>query len=456
MPKARGRDQGARRLAWEVLWRTYRDGAYPDLLLASRLGRGGDLPDPDRRLASELVFGTIRWQGTLDRALSRVSARPLDGIHPKLLILLRIGAYQILFLDRIPARAAINESVELARSIGLAHAVSFVNAVLREVHRQGPVLTEVDPALPVAERIAQESSHPLWMVEYWMAQWGEMEARALCRANNEVPPLSVRTNTLKITREGLSEALRTEGVECVPTPYSPEGLRLMHVPRPLFELRSFRRGEFQVQDEAAQLISHWLHVTPGQRILDACAAPGGKGTHLGQLTGQGAQVVSVDLHRGRLRMIARECRRLGITSVEALCADLQGPPPLALESFDRILLDAPCTGLGVIRRHPDTKWRRGPGDVHRMASIQKTLMKALLPLLKEGGIILYSVCTHTREESQEVLEWILQEVKGFRLLLTPDGLPEHAHHLVGRDGVFRTFPHRHAMDGFTAFRLQRS
>ncbi len=456
MPKAQARDRGGRRLAWEVLWRTHRDGAYPDLLLASRLGRRGGLAQPDRRLASELVFGTIRWQGTLDRALSRVSARPLDGIDPKLLTLLRMGAYQVLFLDRIPARASINESVELARAIGLAHAVSFVNAVLREIHRQGQVLTQVDPSLPVAERIAQETSHPLWMAEYWMAQWGEQEAWALCRANNEPPPLTVRTNTLRITREGLSEALRAEGVECVPTPYSPEGLRLVHIPKPLLELQSFRRGEFQVQDEAAQLISHWLHVSPGQRVLDACAAPGGKGTHLGQLTDQRAQVVSVDVHHGRLRMMARECRRLGIKRVEAICADLEGTPPMALEAFDRILLDAPCTGLGVIRRHPDTKWRRGPGDLQRMASIQKALLTALLPLLKRGGIILYSVCTNTREESQEVLEWIQREVRGLRLLLTPQGLPGPAQDLVGRDGLFRTFPHRHAMDGFTAFRLQRS
>ncbi len=456
MAKAHGPDQGGRHLAWDVLWRTHRDGAYPDLLLASRLRRGGALREPDRRLASELVFGTIRWQGTLDRALSRVSERPLDGIHPKLLVLLRMGAYQILFLDRIPARAAINEGVELARCIGLPHAVPFVNAVLRELHRQGRVLTEVDPALPVAERIAQESSHPLWMVEDWMARWGEGEARALCDANNEVPPLTVRTNTLRITREGLSEALRAEGVECIPTPYSPEGLRLVHVPKPVFDLRPFRRGEFQPQDEAAQLISHWLHVAPGQTILDACAAPGGKGTHLAQLTRQGAQVVCVDVHLRRLRMMGRECRRLGIKTLEAVCADLEVPPPLAPETFDRILLDAPCTGLGVIRRHPDTKWRRGPGDVQRMASIQKTLMKALVPLLKEGGIILYSVCTHTREETEGVLEWILGEERGLQLLLTPQGLPEPAHHLVGRDGLLRTFPHLHAMDGFTAFRLQRA
>jgi len=456
MPGAQGSGRGARRLAWEVLWRTHRDGAYPDLLLSSRLRQGGLLSAADRRLVSELVFGTIRWQGTLDRALSRVSARPLEGIDPKLLILLRMGAYQLLRLDRIPARAAINESVELARSLGFARAVSLVNAVLREVDRRGSVLTEVDPALPPAERIAQETSHPLWMVELWMARLGEEETRALCRANNEVPPLTVRTNTLKLARDELSEALRAEGVQCVPTPCSPEGLRLFHLSRPLHELGSFKRGEFQVQDEAAQLLSRWLEAAPGQRILDACAAPGGKGTHLGQLTGDRAQVVSVDVHRGRLKVMARECLRLGMSCVEVLCSDLQGPTPFRAGTFDRILLDAPCTGLGVIRRHPDTKWRRAAADPRRMASLQKALMKALCPLLKEGGIILYSVCTNTVEESEEVLEAVLREEKGLRLLLSPQGLPEAAHCLVGPDGLFRTLPHRHGMDGFTAFRLQRS
>jgi tRNA and rRNA cytosine-C5-methylases len=221
-----GKDRGARRRAWEVLWRTQRQGAYPDLLLTSLLAADPSMEKSDRALAHELVMGTLRWQLTLDRVLSKVSQRPLSRIPAKLLVALRLGAYQLLFLERIPASAAVNETVELVRSIGLEHATGFANAVLRAIAQRGRSLMEVESTASLAERISVETSHPLWMVEMWLEQWGERETRELCQANNEVAPLTLRTNTLKITREGLLEALREEGVEATPTPFSPEGVEI--------------------------------------------------------------------------------------------------------------------------------------------------------------------------------------------------------------------------------------
>lgn len=446
------KDKGARRKAWEVLWRTQRHGAYADLLLTTLLDADPFLEKSDRALAHELVMGTLRWQLTLDRALSRASHRPLSRIPAKLLVALRMGAYQLLFLERIPPSAAVNETVELVRSIGLEYATGFVNAVLRAVAQKGRSLMDPDPGASLAERISVETSHPLWMVEMWLEQFGEIETRALCEANNGVAPLTLRTNTLKVTREALVEALREEQVEAQPTSFSPDGVEIRGLKNPLSTLKSFRMGLFQVQDEASQLISFWLEILPGQRVLDACAAPGGKTTHLAQLLQNRGELVAVDIHQERLNLISQECRRLGISCVEIRKGDLLDPKCLGGEKFDRILLDAPCSGLGVVRRNPDIKWRRTPKDIHRLASIQRQMLENLASHLSPEGILLYSVCTHTEEETMGVLKSVLE--KGRLVLLKGShGLPTPAEELVGEDGLLRTFPHRHGMDGFTAFKL---
>lgn len=450
------RDRRARRMAWEVLWRTQRHGAYPDLLLAAHLYREPDMPRPDRALAHELVMGTLRWQATLDRALSQVSSRPLSRIPGKLLVALRMGAYQILFLERIPASASVNETVELVRQLGLGYATGFANAVLRKLVEKGGELLSVDPSLPAGERIAMETSHPLWMVERWLQQWGEEETRALCEANNQVPPLTLRTNTLKTSRQALLDSLGREGVGAAPTRFSPEGVEVLRMEVPVTSLGPFRRGWFQVQDEASQLISHWLELEEGQRVLDACAAPGGKTAHVAQLLGNRGQVLALDIHQERLHLLAQECRRLGISCVRICKADILEPGSLPPGPFDRILLDAPCSGLGVLRRHPDAKWRRTAQDISRMAALQARMLKNLVPLLAPGGILLYSVCTHTLEETKGVMEPLGEKEVEVEILASPAGLPQEARDLVGSDGLFRTFPHRHGMDGFTAFRLRRA
>lgn len=443
-------------MAWEVLWRTQRHEAYPDLLLSARLERNQALTRQDKALAKELVMGTLRWQGSLDRALGQVASRPLSRIPGKLLTALRLGAYQILFLGRIPAAAAVNETVELVRELGLGYASGFVNGVLRAVADKGLSLLAVDPSVPEAERIAMETSHPLWMVEKWIIQWGPREARALCIANNQVPPLTLRANTLKISRDGLMEALKEEGLEVLPTRFSPEGIQVAKLEAPLSSLGPFRRGWFQVQDEASQLISHWLELQEGQVVLDACAAPGGKTAHMAQLLGNKGKILALDIHQARLHLLAQECRRLGITCVSIKQTDLLDPSSLPRGPFERILLDAPCSGLGVLRRNPDAKWRRTPQDISRMANIQVRMLENLARLLAPGGIMVYSVCTHTQEETEAVKEAILGKDLDLELLASPQGLPEQAQALVGPDGFLRTFPHRHGMDGFSAFKIRHA
>lgn len=453
--KSRASHRGPRELAWEVLWRTQSHGAYPDLLLSALLQREPGLSRADRALAQELVMGALRWQASLDRALSQVSSRPLSRIPVRLLVALRIGAYQILFLDRIPVSAAVNETVELVRKTGFGHATGFANAVLRALAQRGRHLLSVDPSLPPGQKIAMETSHPLWMVEMWLGQWDEEETRALCEANNKVPPLTLRCNTLKTCPEALLEALSRQGVKAIATGFSPEGLEVLSLEVPLASLGPFRQGWFQIQDEASQLISHWLELTEGHTVLDACAAPGGKTAHMAQLLGNKGQILALDIHQERLHLLAQECRRLGITCVRILKADVLEPSSLPQGRFDRILLDAPCSGLGVLRRNPDAKWKRVPQDIPRMVSLQRRMLANLVPLLAPGGILLYSVCTHTQEETQGVLASLQAKEMGVELWPSAKGLPGGARDLVGPDGFFRSFPHRHGMDGFTAFRLRR-
>lgn len=443
-------------MAWEVLWRTQRHEAYPDLLLSARLERDSALSRQDKALAKELVMGTLRWQASLDRALSQVSSRPLSRIPGKILSALRMGAYQILFLERVPAAAAVNETVELVRELGLGYASGFVNGVLRSMAERGGKLLQVDPTLPEAERIAMETSHPVWMVERWIRQLGSSQARALCIANNQVPPLTLRVNTLKISRELLIEALEGEGLEVLPTHFSPEGVQVVRMDSPMSSLGPFRRGWFQVQDEAAQLISHWLELRAEQTVLDACAAPGGKTAHMAQLLGNRGRILALDIHQARLHLLAQECKRLGITCVSIQKTDLLDPGNLPKGPFQRILLDAPCSGLGVLRRNPDSKWRRTPQDIPRMASIQVRMLENLAPLLAPGGIMVYSVCTHTQEETEGVKQALLGKGLGLELLVSAQGLPQEAKALVGQDGFLRTFPHIQGMDGFSAFKLRRA
>lgn len=456
MDETRKKDRGARRLAWEVLWRTQRQEAYPDLLLSARLESYPTLARQDKALAQELVMGTLRWQASLDLALSRVSSRPLSRIPGKLLSALRMGAYQILFLERIPFSAAVNETVELVKELGLGYAAGFVNGVLRAVAEKGCSLLQVDSSLPEPERIAMETSHPLWMVEKWIRQWGSREARQLCVANNEVPPLTLRTNTIKISREGLMKALEGEGLEVSPSKFSPEGVQVAKMEASLSSLEPFRRGWFQVQDEASQLISHWLELSEDQTVLDACAAPGGKTAHMAQLLRNKGRILALDIHQARLHLLSQECRRLGITCVNMKKTDLLDPSTLPKGPFQRILLDAPCSGLGVLRRNPDAKWRRTLQDISRMADIQRRMLQNLAPLLAPGGIMVYSVCTHTQEETEAVREAILGKGLDLELLASPQGLPLEAAALVGPDGFLRTFPHKHGMDGFCAFKLRRA
>jgi 16S rRNA (cytosine967-C5)-methyltransferase len=448
--------------AWKILRQVEDSRAFADLSLDQTFAKNPHWRPLDRAFLLELVLGTLRWRGRIDLAIHLASNYPEKNINSQLLQLLRLGGYQILFLDRVPDSAAVNESVRLAKAIFKNEKMSaFVNAVLRAIARKKN--QEVFPpfASHPIEYITQALSHPRWMVEGWLKDFGPELTQKICVANNLRPPFTVRVNTLKISREILREKFKAAGVDSLPTPFSPEGLFLKKSPF-LAEDELFQKGMYFVQDEASQIIAHLLDPRPGERVLDACAAPGGKSTHMAQLMEDRGEMIALDLHSSKVEVIQENCRRLGISVIQTLRADATRPLPLPAQlTFDRILIDAPCTGLGILHRNPEVKWRRKPQDALRLQGLQMALLENVCSRLKTRGILVYSTCTMTREENDSVIEAFLGKHKDFQVEDLRFIVPDSWQPLVDEKGFLRTYPQRiipredYRLDGFFAARMRK-
>lgn len=446
----RDRKKSARELAVGILTRVEERDAYADILLESAL-RAEGLEERERALLTQLVYGTLRWRGALDWRLERGLRAGLAGTEPQLRNLLRVALYQLAFLSRVPDYAAVNEAVTLAKRIGGAKKAALVNAVLRAILRD-----EDRFALPDRERdetayLAVRWSHPEWLVRMWRDYIGQAELEPLLEANNEEAPLVVRVNRLKASREAVLERLGGLGS---PTRYAPQGVRLRGIAR-IGELPGFSAGLYQVQGEASQLVGFLLDPKPGERVLDACAAPGGKATHLAELMGDSGEVVAADISERGLEKLRGSARRLGLKAVRAVRHDMTEPLPATWRlRYDRVLVDAPCSGLGTLRSHPEVKWRRSPADIARLAELQKKMLREAVGALKPGGVLVYATCTLSRAENESVVEALLEEG---RLLLEGAApfLPAAARSMV-RGGYFFSLPHRHDTDGFFAARMRKT
>ncbi len=433
-----------REAALRALYRMEREGAFLNLALPPLLE---GLPPHERALARELASGSVRRLNTLDWALGLFLKQPLERLTIWMRSLLRLSAYQLLYLERIPVHAAVDEAVKLARRYGHRGVAGLANAVLRRLASAERHLPWPHSDRHPLENLVLQSSHPEWLVERWVRRFGLEEARLLCKANNEPPPLALRPNTLRTTPGTLRERLAAEGV---PSEFSPRlpGILLAKPARDISALAAFREGLFAVQGESSILVSPLLRPRPGEIILDLCSAPGGKTTHLAGLMGDSGSVIAVDLHESRLRLVEESARRLGLTSIETLAADGTRIGETGLQPPHRILVDAPCSGLGVIRRLPELKWRRLPADLERMPRLQLSLLTAAAALLRPGGLLLYSVCTFEPEETAAVAEAFGSTHPSF----APQPLLSHLPTGLGTEetaagGLF-LYPHRHKLDGF--------
>lgn len=440
-----------RQAACAVLRSIQKEGSYADQLMDRELA-DGRLSGPDRGLFAELVFGVLRRQGTLDHILGQLLDQSLNKLEPQVLILLRLGLYQLIYLDRIPESAAVNETVNLTKQ-AVPRASGLVNAVLRNYLRRKETITFPDPLTAPAASIAARHSHPLWLVNQWLEQLGPEETELLAEASSCQPPLTLRANTLLTSRAELLQRFTDNAIAAAPCHYSPHGIHIEgrhHIPG----LPGFREGLFAVQDEASQLAGFLLGVQAGERVLDSCAAPGGKATHLAQLMENRGELLAMDVSRNKLPLIQESAQRLGITIISTRAADLLQSAALPANAFDRVLLDAPCSGLGVIRRNPEAKWRLTPVDFTRLASTQKSMLKNAFRLLKPGGVLVYSTCSTTLEENDAVVRDFLSRQNDCMLENLNDMFPQWRE-LFTDQGMFRAWPHRHGMDGFFAARLRK-
>ncbi len=458
----------ARALALAVLERIERTGIFADLALEEAF-RASSVDARDRALAVELVYSVLRHRGTLDWRIGLLSTHPLTRLPSAVCNVLRLGSYQLLYLDRIPPSAAVNDAVTLAKSAATSHPSrrdwsGLVNAILRRMTRE-PAPAWPDPSVDPVAALAIRYSCPSWLAARWMARYGYDQAARLCAAAIERPPLTLRTNTLRTTRESLAHALRAEGLDVVSTAVSPVGLTLAKC-GPVPDLPGFANGWFYVEDEAAQLVSLLLAPQPGERVLDACAAPGGKATHLAALMHDRGLVVAADAAPDRLVLLRDNCRRLGLSIVAPLVWDWLAHDPrkpwpdevarLLADPFDRILVDAPCSALGVLRRHPEAKWQKQEERFRALQQRQETLLDRIWRLLRPGGTLVYSTCSTEPEENDDVIESFCQRTPGAIRESAALHLPASAAGLVTAEGAFSSTPNPYAMDGFFAVRLRKA
>ena len=446
----------ARAMALQVLLAWHKTGTYPDQLLRELLVKNPQVKPSDRALMYQLVYGVLRWQGKLDWILKQFSQKPLEKLSLKTLYILRLGVFQIISLSRIPASAAVNESVELAKSSRAPWTAGFVNAILRYANRGKEDIFYPLQDDPVSY-LAVNFSHPTWLVKKWIETWGFEKTKSLCQANNRVPAISIRVNRLKISRQQLMERLQTAAFQVKELPFSPEGIRVEDPDFPLVQSQWYRQGLFQIQDEASQMIARILDPKPGENILDLCAGAGGKATHLAQLMNNKGRILAVDLHQGKIKDLMENVERMGIDVIQGMTGDglkenlFQKNPVL----FDRILIDAPCSGWGVIGRNPDLKWRLGPEDSHRLALMQNKFLQNAVKWLRSNGVLVYCTCTLSREENQDVIQRLLNDYSELIMEDVSPFLPESARRLVDGQGFFQTWPPTHGMDGFFAARLKK-
>jgi 16S rRNA (cytosine967-C5)-methyltransferase len=451
---------GARRVALDILMKVVTEGSYADVLLSKRLTDIG--LQVERNLATELVYGVLRWQIKIDWIIALFSDIKIAKLEHRVLNALRLGIYQLFFLDKIPSRAAVFETVELLRAD--KKKAGFVNAVLRsaEAARQSvnfPLLKRE----PV-KYISVVFSHPEWMVERWIKRYGIKEAIELCQANLRRPRLTLRVNTLKLTRDELLSELTKADMDVAATRFSPEGVLVKDAHGNTLLSDDER---FYIQDEASQLVAHLVSPKRGEKILDACAAPGGKATHMAELMENDGVVYAVDKVKKRLHTLERLAKKHGINIIETKsgdAVDLELHPSLFSESsnvgadeglFDAVLVDAPCTGLGVLGRTPDIKLNRRVEDISNRARLQKMMLQKLSGYVRAGGRLVYSVCSIEPEEGEEVAEGFIEKNKDFKLVDSALYLPKGLGEMITSEGYLKSLPHRDGTDGFFAARFER-
>ncbi|MBO8167839.1 MAG: 16S rRNA (cytosine(967)-C(5))-methyltransferase RsmB [Thermoanaerobacteraceae bacterium] len=447
--------KSARQVAFEILERIEYHGAYANIAVNQALR--GAVTKQDRAFITELVYGTVRMRLALKWVLEKFLVKPWHKLDPEIRLILMLGAYQLLYMDKVPARAAVNEMVNLAKKVSNRGAAGFVNGVLRNVIRN---LDQISWPCKERDPVAYLSvvySHPRWLVERWLERFGFEETEALCRYNNSPAPTTARVNTLKTTGAALIQQLAEEDVETSPGKLMPEAV-VIKSEKPLAELAAYKQGMFTLQDESSMLPARVLAARPGSLVVDGCAAPGGKATHIAQLMNNEGRIIACDVHEHKISLIKQNKERLGCSIIQERMLDARELGRVYRQQVDYLLLDVPCTGLGVLSRRADARWRKNREDIKEMTRLQWEILTKAVPCLKPNGVLVYSTCTLTQEENEDMISAFLKQFPEF---VMDDLTPYIPFKLLDKDittarnGYLQLLPQHYGVDGFFVARIKR-
>jgi 16S rRNA (cytosine967-C5)-methyltransferase len=434
-----------RHIAVEILNRVEEQDAFAEPLLDTALSHARLMNIRDRSLITQVVYGTLRMRGHMDWIIGHLYKGDYLSMDVSIKNIMRTGLYQLLFTDRIPDFAVVDEAVEITKKMHPAGS-GLVNAILRNAIRKKGTIAYPDMKKDPAHHISVLHSHPLWMVKKWIEILGVEETALLCKANNEIPLAVLRVNTIKTTREKLIDECSRQGMDVKVTVFSPDGMILSHPAMPIRETAFYSAGHIQVQDEASQLISRLVDPKPGENVLDVCSGTGGKTTHLAALMNNRGRITAFDISEKKIADLKKNAERLGVINIDTKTGDARKMQEEAIYgSFDRILVDAPCTGLGTLRRNPEIKWRTKEEDPKKFSALQKTILASAAQYLRKGGFLIYSTCTITSDENEEVIDDFIVHHKDFICVHPPDAINSF---LIGDMGYFKSYPHKHGTDGF--------
>jgi 16S rRNA (cytosine967-C5)-methyltransferase len=448
-----------RQLAFIALQEVHK-GAYADVALDRVLqinlqdDSSSDLRN--RGLVTELVYGCTRRQRTLDALIDQLAKKKSHEQPPNLRTILHLGLYQLCFQERIPASAAVNTTVQLAKENGFSGLTGFVNGLLRQyvrlVEQQTNDLSQnlKLPENPV-ERLGILYSFPNWIIEVWLQEFGLTQTEQLCEWMNQTPTIDLRVNVLRTSVSEVEAALKSNGVLVRRVPHLPQALRLISNPGSIQNLPGFNQGWWTVQDSSAQLVTHLLDPQPGELVIDACAAPGGKTTHIAELMKDQGKILACDRTSSRLNKLQANAKRLNLQSIQTCIGDSR---TLSYHNADRVLLDAPCSGLGTLHRHADARWRQTPKSVQELSIIQKELLSHTSTFVKEGGVLVYATCTLYPQENENVIKSFLESNASW--VIDPPSVDSLLFPYLCQPGWMKVLPHHQDMDGFFMVRLKKT
>ncbi len=420
-----------------------RDKSYAQLALKNELR---EVQGPDKGFMTEVVYGTLKYQIQLDYIIDSFSKTPVRKMKPLMRQLLRMSVYQLIYLDKVPASAVINEAVKIAKKRKFVNLSGFVNGVLRTIDRERNNIKYPSKTKEPLRYFSVMYSLPEWIIETWFKEYDTEKVEAICKALNERAQVCIRVNTLKATKEEVIKCLEAEGVTVLPGEFLEEAMYLKNVDN-IQNMSSFKNGLWTVQDESAMLVGKVINSQSGERILDLCSAPGGKSIHMAELMKNEGEIISCDIHPHKLELITKNAERMGVTIIKPTLQDGTVCNEAFIGSFDRVLVDAPCSGLGIMKRKPDIRYNKEVADLEDIAQIQRAILTQAVKYLKPDGILVYSTCTISKEENEEMVAFMLREL-GLELMPIVDTIPKLLQKEVQQESMIQILPHIAGTDGF--------